>query len=74
MKDKEPRSNPELEARLDEAHAKGTSIDDLDYDEVTGLLDVVLARTKRVAEEGATKVREAASKIRQSGTGLRRVV
>lgn len=71
---KEPRSNPELEARLIEAHTKGAPIEDLEYDEVTGFLDVVLARAKRAAAEGSEKVREAAQGIsRSSGTGLRRI-
>lgn len=72
---KKPRSNPEIEARLLDAHARGVPIDDLEYDEVTGLLDVVLARTKAAAAEGTAKVREAAKTIAStSGTGLRRVV
>jgi len=77
-RDREPRSNPEIEVRLLEAHARGASIDDLEYEEVTGLLDVVLARTKAAAASASAELHVAAKKLAERPTGggqggLRRV-
>lgn len=72
-KDRDP--SPEaIEERLLEAYRRGSNIEDLEYDEVTGLLDVVLARTKRAADAGAQKIHEVTQTLsRTSGTNLRRV-
>jgi hypothetical protein len=59
------RSNPEF-ARVIAARpqgAQGPPIADLDYDEVTDLLDVVLQRTAAATETSTQRVREVAKKI-----------
>ncbi len=57
------RSDPEIERAVIAAHAKGAPIEDLEYDEVTGLLDVVLAKTRAATEQSTAKVREVARKL-----------
>jgi len=79
MTDKKRSSRPSQEVadRVIEAHAQGAPLD-LEYDEVTGLLDVVLARAKQVTDDSVRKVHEAKQILEvhaaASGPGLRRVV
>lgn len=60
---KKHRSDPEIEIKALEAHARGARIEDLDYDEVTGLLDVVAKRSKEITDTGTAKLRELAARI-----------
>jgi hypothetical protein len=57
-----PRPRAELAAR-----AREGSIDDLDYSEVTGLMDVVADEAREIAAKGSMKIRELAARIDAAG-------
>jgi hypothetical protein len=75
MSKKHTRSTQEVASKVIEAHRHGAPID-LEYDEVTGLLEVVLARAKQVTDDSVRKVHEAKQilEAHSSSPGLRRVV
>lgn len=51
-----------LAARMERAHAEGVPMD-LDYDEVTGVIDVALQRARAGREASIEKVRELVRKL-----------
>lgn len=62
MREKKRRSSPEIRRALD-AQPAGAPIEDLEYDEVTSLLDAVLAKTREATETSTSKVRQVARRI-----------
>lgn len=64
MREKKRRSSPEIRRALD-AQPAGAPIEDLEYEEVTGLLDAVLAKTREATETSTSKVRQVARKLEE---------
>lgn len=58
-KDSSPRM---LRVRMEEAHANGVPMD-LDYDEVTGVIDTALERAREGRDASVEKVRELVRKL-----------
>lgn len=57
------RTSPKmLAARMERAKAEGKPMD-LDYDEVTGVIDVALEKSREITDAGIAKAREAIQKL-----------
>ena len=53
----------EVERRMLDAHARGDRVRDLDYDEVTMLLDAALERVRTSTEHGSAQIRKLAGTL-----------
>jgi ppGpp synthetase/RelA/SpoT-type nucleotidyltranferase len=63
-KNQKKRCREDIEARLERA-AEGEEEFDLDFDEVTDVIDIALARTKRVSEEAQAMAQKTIDTLRK---------